>query len=229
MKKILIIACVLLVSNTMMAQDSKIIKDSKSFITVNAGPSFPAGAFGSRDINNVDAGFAKTGISLNLTYGYQFDKNVAVVAGIVFNRNNVDKASSGVKDLNGQEIVVNLDHWQFYGISAGPMISVKLNKTIALDLRAMIGAVNANEPQISYQGQKLTKEYWNMAALLQGGLNFRIDAGKNIFFYAGADYMYLKPTFKYDFTGIVASLGSSDYFKQKMTLINTTAGIGYKF
>jgi opacity protein-like surface antigen len=234
MKKLLIMAMALLVSGTLLAQESKVKTEPKSFIAFHAGPSFPVADFSSTDMeNNPDAGFAKTGINLNLTYGYQFQNNLGLVASVLFNQNKVDKGGVIYKDeTSEQELVLSMDHWQFYGVSAGPMLTFNIGNKVYTDVKVMIGAVNANAPKISFQGLELTKESWNVAPLYQAGLNLRMDAGKNIFIMAGADYMYLKPTFKYEFSSLIAEqipMDLSDYFKQKMSVVNVTVGVGYKF
>jgi opacity protein-like surface antigen len=231
MKKLLIMAMALLVSGTLLAQESKTTKsEPKSFIAFHAGPSFPVADFSSTDMaNNPDAGFAKTGINLNLTYGYRFQKSLALAGSLLFNQNKINKGSITYKDeTSGQDIVLKMDHWQFYGVAAGPVITLPVGNKVYADFKVMIGAVNANAPQISYQGVELTKESWNVAPLYQGGVGLRMDAGKSMFILAGADYMYLKPTFIYTFTG-AAFEGVPTDFKQKMSVLNVTAGVGFKF
>ena len=223
-------AMVLLVSGALLAQEAKVTTAPKSFLAFHAGPSFAVDAFGSTSINNKDAGFAKTGVNLNLFYGYQFQKDISMMIGVLYNYNSIQKGGVTIKDETGnQEVVINMDHWQMYGVAAGPMLSLSLGKNVYTDLKVMAGAVNVNAPQMSYQGINLTKENWNVAAVLQGGAYVRVDAGKKMFVMAGADYMYLKPTFKYEFNGSVNAQLSSDYFKQRMTMVNVTAGVGYRF
>jgi opacity protein-like surface antigen len=234
MKKLLIVAMALLVSGTLLAQESKTKKkESKSFIVLHAGPSFPVGDFSSTNTDNLDAGFAKTGVNINLTYGYEYQKNLGVVASLLYNRNPLNKGGVAYKDeTSGQQVVLNLDHWQFYGVAAGPMLTFNIGEKVNTDFKVMVGAVNANAPKISYQGVALTNDAWNVAPVYMAGLSVRINAGKNIFIMAGADYMYLRPTLKYEFSNIIASQipsNYSDYFKQKMSVVNVTAGVGFKF
>lgn len=224
-------AMALLVSGTLLAQESKATKSGpKSFIAFHGGPSFPVADFSSTDMeNNPDAGFAKTGFNLNITYGYQFQQNMSLVGSLLFNQNKINKGGITYKDeTSGQDIVLKMDHWQFYGVAAGPMLSLPIGNTVYADFKVMIGAVNANAPQISYQGVELTKETWNVAPIYQGGIGFRMDAGKNMFLMVGADYMYLKPTFKYSFVGQPFE-GVPNETQQKMSVVNVTAGVGFKF
>ena len=223
-------AMVLLVSGALLAQEAKVTTAPKSFLAFNAGPSIPVGAFSSSSMDNMNAGFATTGYYLNLTYGRQFQQNTSLVISALYNWNSIKQGGVTFKDeTSNQAITLNMDHWQFYGIAAGPMVSFNLGKKVYTDIKVMIGAVNANSPKMSYEGMNITKENWNMAAMYQGAVAVRVEAGKNIFLAAGADYLYLRPTFKYDFSDVIAEQIRSEKFQQKMSVVNITAGVGYRF
>lgn len=230
MKKLLIFSLVLLVSAAMQAQEKNVKTAPQSFVAFNLGPSIPVGAFGSSSVDNLDAGFATTGYHLNLTYGHQFQRNTSLVVSALYNWNSIKQGGVTLKDdASNQTITLNMDHWQFYGLAAGPMVSLNLGKKVYTDFKIMIGAVNANSPKMSYQGMDITKENWNMAAMYQGGVAVRIDAGRHLFMAAGADYLYLRPTFKYEFSDVIGEQIRSGKFQQKMSVVNITAGLGYRF
>ncbi|HSN60889.1 MAG TPA: hypothetical protein VLR49_08140 [Ferruginibacter sp.] len=230
MKKLLLMAFALLVSGTMLGQGSKAKSDSKSFLAFHGGPSFPVGDFGSKDINtNENAGLAKNGFTLNLGYGYNIKKNVGIAAGIFYNNYSVDKASMVIMfDGAGEAIDLELDHWQFYGIAAGPMFTMHLNNNIAADLRIMGGISNANSPKISYLGQEIVKGDWGTGATLLTGLDLRVGTAKNMFFFGAVDFTYLDPKFKYTYMDENDHWVTED-MHQKMSVINITAGVGFNF
>lgn len=230
MKKILLMAIVLLCSGTLLAQGTKVKADSRSFIAFHGGPSIPIAGFGSTGMSNSNAGFAKTGYHFNLSYGYAVNKGMGLAAGMFFNRNNINGAFLNITDPETHQVIpVSMDHWQFYGISVGPMYSFSIGKKAMIDLKAMGGIVNANAPMIKVMGMNVTNDEWGMAAILQGGADCRIDVSKRLFLMASADYSYLDPKFKYTYTSVVEGQLTAEDFHQKMTMVNITAGIGFKF
>ncbi|MDP4264112.1 MAG: outer membrane beta-barrel protein [Bacteroidota bacterium] len=220
MKKILIMIVVLLMSGIVMAQGEKQQRTTKSFLALHAGPSFPVGDFAKTDINNEQAGFAKTGVNVNLTYGYEFLENVGLTASIFYNNNKMD--NSAVLDQVGN---VALDHWQWYGISVGPMFTQKLAGNMAIDLRVMGGVANANSPKAVVDNETVVKEDWSPAAVFQGGAGLRIGMGNRMFIMVNLDYLYMKPKFDLVFPDGSPTVRS----EQKMSVLNLTAGFGIRF
>ncbi|MBN8673712.1 MAG: hypothetical protein J0L56_06235 [Chitinophagales bacterium] len=226
MKKLLFLFAALLLGAAAGAQGSVAKKEMRSLLTFHAGPSFPVGDFSSTNFDNEHAGFAKTGLTLNLNYTYQFQKIAGVTGAVFYNRNNTKKTILLAVE-EGPDVVLHLDHWQFYGISAGPMLSFELAPELFTDLRVMGGIANANSPEITYEGMVMAKEDWSIAPVIQGGLNLRYNAGNRFFVYTGVDYLYLKPTFNYVYADITEF--PSQEIKQKISLLNVSAGVGIRF
>jgi hypothetical protein len=233
MKKLIVFAFALLVSGALLAQEAKETKVvKKSFLILNAGPSFPVGVFNAKDFNkNENAGYAKTGFTINLNYGYQFHKNAGATAALFFNNYNADQlvlipANGGGEGGPSQPVSLQLDHWKLWGLAAGPMLTFDISENIKSDLRLMGGIVNANSPKAVGAGQSLAKEDWRIAGVFRGGLDLRFNTGGNVFVFTNADYMYTKPKFKIEFGS-----GVNDVFtrKQKMSAINLTGGVGVRF
>jgi hypothetical protein len=229
MKKIVLMAIALLISGALLAQEAETQQLKKSFLVLHGGPSFPVGDFGSKNMGNQEAGFAKTGYSVNLNYGYQFEKNAGITASIFLNNYNTQPFKMSFAGESGTETIeLKMDHWQFYGLTAGPMLNFTAGKNIFADLKIMGGVVNANTPQISYQGTVMAKEDWSWAPAIQGGANLRIGAGNNMFVFANADYMYMKPKFTSSYYDENSNWVTTD-IKQKMSVVNVSAGIGFSF
>jgi hypothetical protein len=241
MKKLLFLIVAMLVSFAIMAQGSKETFTAKSFLAFHAGPSFPVGDFGktnlisngTNEIYNGEAGFANTGYNLNLNYGYQFIKNVGLSASALYNSNklNHDAIINQLDAIMEGEIVdpdlVKFDHWQWYGLTVGPMINHELVNNFTVDVKVMGGIANVNSPRVKYQNIELVKEDWAVAPLIQTGVDLRIGFGNNMFVLVNADYLYMKPKFtmSYDIDGEVWT----ETAKQKMSVINVTGGIGIRF
>lgn len=231
MKKLLLMTIVLLVSGTILAQGSAktTATATKSVLAFHAGPSFPVGDFGSNDFDNEQAGFAKTGFTIDLNYGYQFHPNAGIAASVFYNKYNMHNVVMDIVlegRLNEEVTLDIMDNWQFYGITAGPMLTFGLAKNIWTDLRLMGGVVNTKSPKISYEGELLEKAHWSIAPALQGGLDLRFGTGKNMFIFTNLDYLYMKP----EFTASSSEwFDEGEKFKQKISVLNLTGGIGIKF
>ncbi|MBL7745189.1 MAG: outer membrane beta-barrel protein [Chitinophagaceae bacterium] len=234
MKKLLILAMALLVCGALQAQGSKEKVNPKSFLAFHAGPSIPIGDFYNSDYDNADAGFARIGFNPNLTYGYQFAKNFGLTASIFFNKNKLDniaiqEAMEAVFEVEpGSFKGLKLDHWKWYGVTVGPALIYNFTPYVAGDIRIMAGIVNANTPAITFQGETLAGEDWSVAMPLQAGADLRIGIGKNknTFIFVNIDYLYMKPKFNVD-----SDLDElvSETFKQKISVINLTGGLGIRF
>jgi hypothetical protein len=232
MKKLLLLMIALLAGGAIIAQGSKKTFGTKSFLAFHAGPSIPVGDFHSNNFNNMDAGFAKTGVNLNLTYGYQPIEDFGITANMFYNNNKLDNSTIqremetemnlNTGDLNG----LNLDHWKWYGLVVGPAIMHKLTPNLAADVKIMGGIVNVNTPSITFQGQKLVSEDWSIAPALQAGFGLRISVGNNMFVLTTVDYLYMKPKFN-----VQSNIGElvAETIKQKISVVNVTGGFGISF
>lgn len=222
MKKLLLMIAVLLISGATMAQGSK-GKVPKSFLAFHGGPSIPVGDFGRSSLSNDKSGFAKTGFTMNLNYGYNFTKKVGLTGAAYYNRFNLKKGVL-LHELPG----ANVDHWQFYGLNVGPMLNLELSNKVVLDMRVMGGLANANTPKFTYEGTEVVKEDWKWAPVFQGGLDLRFNTGGNVFIFTNADYMWMQPEFK-----LLSSSGEGatvvDRIHQTIAVTNITGGVGIKF
>lgn len=220
MKKLLVLMLSLLVSGVVLSQEGSKTKNMKSVVALHFGPSVPASDFGKTDFSNVEAGFAKTGYTLNLSYGYQMYPNIGVSAEMFYNRYKLDQ-----EKINHTFSGVEVDHWQFYGITAGPVFSLELGSGVSTNLRAMAGAARVNSPKALEDGDLVLNEEWSWSTIVKAGLDFRFEAGKQLMVFTGVDYLYTKPGF--DIKPIVGEI--ADRVHQKISAFTATAGIGFRF
>jgi hypothetical protein len=228
MKKLVLMAIALLVSGMLQAQEKYAKTEKKSFIALHAGPTFPVGDFNSNNTGNENAGFAKTGYTINLNYGYNFVPKAGITASVFYNSYKTHQFSTAFLDGNTQAINLDIDHWKFYGLSAGPMLTFDLRKNIYSDIKVMGGIVNANSPKVTYNGVVMAEDDWSWAPAFQGGINVRIGTGSNLFVFGNADFMYMKPKFSYKYTNENQQLVNED-IKQKISAVNVSAGVGFNF
>jgi len=240
MKKFLLLIMTLSISGAIMAQVGNKTHFTKSFLAFTAGPSFPGGDYGktnllnngTNEVYNGQAGFAKTGYNLSLNYGYQVGKNYGLAASTFYTNNRLNNAAvvdqlDAILESGADASLVKLDHWQWYGLSVGPMINCEIAKNFAADLRVMGGVANVNSPKVMYGSVEVVREDWKVAPLIQTGVDLRIGLGNNLFILANADYLYMRPKFTINFNvDDEVWVGTP---KQKISVINLTGGIGIRF
>ncbi len=207
-----------------IAQDAQEKSPEKyQYLALHVGAGFPVGDFGSNNIDNEEAGFAKTGINVGLQYVYKLGKNLGLGAGAFYNFFNAAK-SVAIPD-NGGTINVRLDHWQYYGLTLGPTVTLDLDDQVSLDLRAMAGIATANAPRVNYQGNAVLKEDWSSTPVMQGGANIRVKTNNaRLYIFANADFTYLNP----DFTITTFDDSYTQKVKQRMSVLNLTGGVGFR-
>jgi hypothetical protein len=192
----------------------------RSFIAFNLGPSIPLGNFASVSLDNEKAGFALTGVSLDINYLYHFTENVGLAASGFYNMNGLDisklREATGIRSLK-------MDHWQFIGLAAGPAFSFEMSPKVIGDIKIMGGIATANSPDIKTNGTPLVPEDWGTSGLFQSSFACRVKIGSNTYFSGGLDYRYLNPNFKV----IVDNENIS--VDQNMSLLNISLGLGFKF
>lgn len=64
---------------------------NKNYVGFSIGPSIPIGNYGSKDMKNNLAGFAKIGLSVNLSYGHKLGKHVGISAMLLGQLNPLNK------------------------------------------------------------------------------------------------------------------------------------------
>ncbi len=223
MKKLLVLMLSLLVSGVMLAQESGKTNKMNSVLAFHVGPSAPMSDFRSTSFDNFEAGFAKTGFTLNLSYGYQMYPNFGISTEVFYNKYNLDE-----EKIKSVFSMVDVDHWQFYGITAGPVVRFDLGSGISSNLRVMGGAANVNSPKAMIDGDLEMDEEWSWTTVVKAGLDFRFDVGKQFQIFTGVDYMYMRPGFPgFDIEpgeGLIEST-----IHQRISAVNATVGFGFRF
>ena len=222
-KTILVMAAAIAVSLTTNAQDLKTPTEKKFFGSISAGPAIPVGAFAAKSLEeSEDAGLAKTGYQMNLQFGYQANSNFSVLLQTFYGRHTIDNTMF-------HEVGANIDHWQYYGILAGPALTVKAGKQqkTTFDFKTLVGWARVNSPLVSLAGSTVVQEEWADAMAIQAGIDIRYKLGGNLFLLGSTNYNYIRPKFN-----LKTNLGepiSQDKVEQKMGFMNINAGIGWRF
>lgn len=219
MKKNVLTALSIIFCFIALAQESN-SNNKKSYLSLQLGASIPLGDFASASLNNEEAGFALTGISLDMNYLYHFTENVGLAATGFYNMNGLD--ISKLREVTGIRSL-KMDHWQFIGLAAGPAFSFEMSPKVMGDIKVMGGIATANSPDVTSNGFTLVPEDWGTSGLFQAGVGCRIKIGPNSYFSGGLDYRYLNPTFK------VIVDNETITAEQNISALNVSLGLGFKF
>jgi hypothetical protein len=230
MKKILSLLPVLaLVCLVAQGQEQTVGHQKTAFLTLTGGPSFPLGDFSSMDLYNENAGFAKIGCNVDLQGGYYFTKNMALTGAAFFSQYSLDEQrlrDQFAQEFPGNQFTLSTDHWQYYGVVVGPMITLDLSPRVLFDFDFMTGVVNANCPkmEVSLEGTQVTQpEDWAIAVPIRIGTTARFQIGKKAYLAARANYIYMRPEFE------TTVAGETSKFEQQITAVNLTFGVGVRF
>jgi hypothetical protein len=222
MRNLFITTTFLLLSFSGFAQEEIIKKAEKNHLFFHLGPSFPVGDFASKTLTNTEAGFAQTGLTLDISYLRSINDNIGIAATAFYNMNGLDiKKVEQEYGITG----VKVDHWQYIGLTAGPVVTIPASDKTKIDFRVLGGIARANSPQINFDGTLMVNEDWATAAVFQAGAGLRTDLSSKLIFFGGLDYKYLRPSF-----AVVSGAGDvSEDAKQRMSTLNLSVGLGFRF
>lgn len=196
MKKTLFIVALVLLSAGMFAQGHG------GFIGISIGPSFPIGDFGDNTPTNTDAGYAKTGLNINLlNFGYKLGPNVGIAANWFGGAHTVDN--------NNPDVM-----WSYGSLMGGLFLALPVNNKTELDIKGTVGYTTAK------LDLKQLGEYTGNGFGYAFGAMLRHDIASRWCLLLQADYFATKPEFK-GRLGIVT-------VKKNISAINANLGIAYK-
>ncbi len=212
----------------------------KGYIALSAGPSFPTGDFGSKDVNNEAAGLANTGVIIDLTYAQKFGKNLGLTLMLRGQANGVD-TDPLLDELFFQEPNVpwqaESGSWGIGGFMGGLYGSFPMGESkVTFETRAMVGYINATSPEITISGNALGQNFWVTTESASGGAfgylfgaGFKFGIGEHLGLLLNFDYLGATPEFVDVRT--ITSLGTytESTYQQKFGTMNVGVGIGYRW
>lgn len=145
MKAIVAISCFLFVSFTHVAAQ-------RWTFSAGIGPAIPVGEYGSKDITDSRAAFARTGPVLQLTAAYRVARHwgVSVLTSGGWNRVNTQKMDDALEALNkGDRFAVTSDPWIFVTLMGGLYGEWSLNKRWSFTVQGYAGVLETKRPKYS--------------------------------------------------------------------------------
>lgn len=220
MKKLIVLVTALLVGFVVTAQNKKVVRDYKSAFSVNIGPSMPIGDFESTNEDNENAGFAKTGVNVNVNYDYKFVENFGLAANFLYGYHKLHEEL-----LHQIDPDLNMDHYQYVAGMIGPMVRASITPKTDFDFRLLGGIGRANSPEFVYQGETIITEDWASSFAWKMDADVRFNVSDNTFFMLNFGYTQMRPEFKVKET----TTGSEMKQELHISVLNLSAGIGIKF
>lgn len=215
MKKLLVLVSAMLVVFALTAQENKVQKEPKSYMMISAGPSFPAGDFASTSEENWNAGFAKTGFNINVLYGINLAKFAAIEVMGIYGNHGLDNSFFAGTDAK-------LDHYQYYGLMAGPALT-QSGGDVDFSARFLAGFANANSPKLVYEGETIMTEDWTGTFAWSAGVDVKYNFNKKVFFLLKTDYSEMRPEFS------VTVDGTRFNETRRMAMVHVNLGAGIRF
>ena len=220
MKKYISILALVFLCLGAVAQ-KRITTKPHNFFVFNAGPSFPVGDFASTNLDNNDAGMAKTGFTLEYKYGRRFNGIFGLSSSLQYGRYEVDKAFlHGIPD-------VDIEPWEQFAFLAGPMVTSNLRLKSNFDLSVLSGLAMAQSPEGRLEGAEVLNSDWSATVPFKVAADFRFQFNRSGIIFIGANYLYMKPKFEV----LTDDENWFDYntYKKKMHTIGINAGLGFTF
>lgn len=235
MNKLFVVLCCTLFAVSIFGQDQhEPPKEKKGYIGISIGAAIPVGEFGSTDIGSEEAGFAKTGFTLQLVnFGYRFSKHIGIAAmwsGAGFNMDEVAlRNNAGLGNVN-----LDTDPFSFGTLMGGFLVSLP-STVVDVDFRFMIGPGYGMAPEIRFSGYDTYNNYVvavqesssAYALAFDMGVGVRFNVSRLININLLMDYMTCKQKFSADMYSNGVYLGSNDW-DQPMNHITITGGIGFR-
>jgi hypothetical protein len=211
----------------------------KGFVGLSLGPNVPMGNFNSRNVNNGEAGFARTGGSFDISAGYKLGGSHFGITAMLRAHSNSYDVQPLVEDLKFQAPQVNWNvessAWRMGGLLLGGFGSIPISEKVYFDARALVGIVNATSPQINITGSDATETFWvkrdartarSFAYLF--GAGFKFDIAPKWYLLTNIDY--IGTTVEFPNIELTSSLGDRQRFgiEQEMASFNLSVGVALK-
>lgn len=257
MKKLITIICTLFLFNSVLAQTKKIQEDTTTIkltdgcFVLFSGLGKPIGDYGSTNINNQNAGFAKPGVNLEASYSTNFTKHIGFAAMFrsvtnQFNSKSLENSANQIDPYYSYSITAK--PWKLKTAMAGIYSSFAFTKSkkATVYAKALFGASFATCNEIDYtitpkqhaayvanggfilfQSPASTS---NALAYLFG-VGFKYNISWLLSILVQVDYSSTSPQFQASSTASNAYYTVNDPqnpFTQKMQTLNFNIGLGIK-
>lgn len=232
MKKYILIVVFSITTTIVLAQDSKY------YIGISYGKSFPIGDFKDGDINNLDAGFAESGNKLDVYAGNVVSESLILTFTFRYQTFDTDiDAFSKLLETNdqGTNFTGSSDSWQTYYLLAGIEYKVSIGEKFNFYPRVGLGPMLVSNPKFSITGtNENTNTQVNRSSETGSGLGYEFGIGfkRNI----GKNFCLI-PTFTFsggfvtisDVETIINDTLITSSYSPKISTFNLGLSLAYTF
>lgn len=207
----------------------------KGHIGVSFGPALPLGDFASRAMDNKNAGWAKTGMNIDLSFSHKLGSGNFGITGLIRRQTHTTDAVSiaEIYENNYPEAYwkAEFDNWLFGGVLLGGFGSFPITEKVNFDVRAMIGYFKFWQPSNKITGSLPGVQVWikqeeetSLSFSCLAGVGFKFDIGKSVLLLANLDCFYANP----EFVNVKSSNsnGESGLFTNKQMILSLNPNIG---
>ena len=221
--------------------------ERSAILEIGYGVAVPFGKFESTEVSDSASGYATAGTNLNVLFTYLLNKNVGVSAMITSSSNRLN--TSGVKnkfqyyadDIEGVVSDLHFKKWNTIAYMAGVYVTKPLQKA-SFNLQLLAGYSRTEYPEVNaIIYSKLDSnavEVNQYATGIASAFCFNLGAGLKynisdiMCLSVNANFLSTYPGFESVITTSTFQSSTPDeYHKrhQRVSLINATAGIGFRF
>ena len=217
---------------------TKSFSQNKGYVSISMGPSFPIGNFASKNVNNNFAGWASTGIVLDINIAYKLGRNFGLFGSLRGQTNNFDNAAFATELANqtGYDWSVSSKPWSIGGLMFGGYGSFPVSKKVSFDTKSLIGILRIATPEINSTLSGSGGSVWvkqnsvnSISFTYLLGSGFKFDITEKICLMTHLDYLVSKPEFRN--VEIITSDGGAPLkstFTQNIQTINFFVGVGLR-
>lgn len=204
---------------------------------LSLGIAFPLGEFSSKDLKNINAGWANSGSSLQLTYQYQFDKSYFGLTALVHGQSNPFDAQQMEKEcLNyfpSYTWTIEGTAWRIGALMLGGFAAFPISEKVKFTPRVLAGVMNTKSSDIMVKGIENGNLTWgnqksstSNSIIYLFGAGFQFKLSNKLKLQTNLDYFASNPEFNN--IEIIRSDGSriSNTLKPSISNINLNLGLG---
>lgn len=224
---------------------------TKGFATINIGIGKPTGTFASTDFDNYIAGYARTGVMVDLSLGYKITPNLGITAMYRDQKNAID-INAYEKDWedfynsnssNGSaSVIVEAEPYRLNSFLIGIYGSFQLSNKLSIEPKVLSGYSFAILPDMTediYSSGKHLITYHSQRAQTSTvstiiGIGFNYDISEEINLKFNIDYHAAYAEWNNvskSFRGHVTNEYNKRYYDytRLFSIVNTSIGIGFRF
>ena len=208
------------------------------YFAVSAGVGIPVGSLQSTQQSQNSSGYAKKGLTFDVSYNQKFGKTFGVLA-LVRAQSlplNTQAFSDQLRQQNpGINFSIDGNSWKISEFMVGGFSTTPISPKFSFTPRLMIGILAATSPEMTVNVVTGGPPVWakqnsstSSAFCYLVGIGFKLDVGKRICLLANLDLV--DSTVKFKDVESLSSDGQHSFssYDQPVATVNCTFGVGYR-